>query len=91
MRFPVERAPGVYANGMTVGANAHELVVDFLISVDGPGIPPTVEVVQRVRLPIAMASDLLRNIAVTMDAYEQQFGPIHRPGDGASSSEPTDT
>lgn len=81
MRFPVERAAGTYANGMTVAANAHELVLDFLISIDGPGIPPTVEVVQRIRLPIAMASDLLRNIAITMDAYEQQVGPIHRPGE----------
>ena len=79
IRYPEDRAAGEYANGMSVTFNQHELVVDFLVSIDGAG-KPTVELVRRMRLPIAMAGDLLSNIAATMDKYEQTFGPIHRPG-----------
>jgi hypothetical protein len=80
IKFPEDRAAGDYANGLNIGVNQHELVVDYLVNVDGPGMPPTVELVRRLRLPIAMAGDLLSGVAGAMDAYENTFGPIHRPG-----------
>ena len=80
IRFPEDRASGDYANGLNVGVNAHELVIDYLVNVDGPGMPPTVELVRRIRLPIAMSGDLLQALAGAMDAYEANFGTIHLPG-----------
>lgn len=79
IRFPEDRAPGDYANGLSFSVNPHELVLDYLVNVDGPGMPPTVELVRRIRLPIAMASDLLHGVAGAMDAYETTYGTIHRP------------
>lgn len=73
--------PGVYANGLAIGFNQHELVIDYLVDVAGPGMPPTVELLQRVRIPIAMSRDLLSNVSTAMDNYESKFGPIHRPGE----------
>jgi len=80
VRFPEDRAAGEYANGFNVGANQHELVIDYLVNVDAPGMPPTVELVRRIRVPIAMAGALMKGIGGAMDGYESLFGPIHQPG-----------
>jgi hypothetical protein len=80
IRFPDDRAAGDYANGFTTAVNAHELVIDYVVDVAGPGLPPTVEVVRRVRIPIGMAGAFLRDVSRSMDAYEATFGPIHQPG-----------
>lgn len=79
VRLPEDRIVGDYANGMGSSVTQHELVLDFLINVDGPGMAPAVQLVRRVRIPIAMAADLLRHVGGAMDQYEQLFGPIHRP------------
>jgi Protein of unknown function (DUF3467) len=80
IRFPDDRAAGDYANGFNIFANAHELVIDYLVDVSPPGMVPTVEVVRRLRLPIAMAGAFMKGVAGAMDAYEEMFGPIHQPG-----------
>lgn len=79
VRLPEDRIVGDYGNGIGTSVTQHELLIDFLVNVDGPGLPPTVQLVRRVRIPIAMAADLLRHVGGAMDQYEQLFGPIHRP------------
>ena len=81
VRFPEDRISGDYANGVAIGVNQHELVVDYLVNVDGPGIPPTVQLVRRMRIPIAMSGDVLAGLANAMDEYEKKFGPVHKPGE----------
>lgn len=80
IRFPEERAAGDYANGFNVAANQHELVIDYVVNVDAPGMPPMVELVRRMRLPISMAGALMKGIGGAMDGYEELFGSIHQPG-----------
>lgn len=80
IRVPEDRAAGDYANGFRVAANRHELVIDYIVNVDAPGLASTMELVRRVRVPISLAGALVKGICEARDGYETVFGTIHPPG-----------
>lgn len=80
---------GVYANSMFIWHTANDFTIDFLVNAQLPQIAQAPgqnvieapqKLVARVRISPGIIFDVLRAINDEMTNYENNFGPIHRPG-----------
>lgn len=76
---------GIYANFCSVWHGPHEFTLDFCVTgraeVAEDGVAVPTPVVVRVKVPVAMASDLLLALSTQLASYEENIGPIKKPGD----------
>jgi hypothetical protein len=83
--IPFEHEAGVYANAFSSWHTEHEFTIDFAAKLRppadilGPEGNPSAIVVARVRIPAALAFELIRQINGEMAHYEEEWGEIHRP------------
>jgi hypothetical protein len=75
---------GVYANLVSAWHTPYEFTLDFAAaqrpSLDDPeGSADLWRVVSRVRIPVALVFDVIRELNETMTSYERKFGEIRRP------------
>jgi hypothetical protein len=95
-QVPDDLAAGVYSNTTRVWHTGMEFTLDFAVmqiakSVtfeDGEREKVVIpaRVVARVRIPPPMLLELMKTLSTNEKIYEDQFGPIHKPG--RSSMEP---
>ncbi|MDQ4039095.1 MAG: DUF3467 domain-containing protein [Actinomycetota bacterium] len=87
-QLPDDLTGGVYSNVVAVWHTPYEFTLDFAVMLpaapiagpDGtkPGTP--CRVVSRVKIPPAVVFQLMRALSVNEKLYEEQIGPIPRPG-----------
>jgi hypothetical protein len=81
--LPPEHEAGLYVNAFSIWHSEHEFTIDFAAKIEAqaPGLqePAQALVVSRVRLPPALAFELIRSINREMADYEDEWGEIHRP------------
>jgi hypothetical protein len=78
---PSSQEAGTYAQAAIVWFTAYDFTIDFA-AVNGPlETGSQAQVVSRVRIPAALAFDLIRTINEAMGRYEAKWGEIHRPED----------
>jgi hypothetical protein len=86
-QVPGDLEIGVYSNTMSIWTGPHDFTLDFAITgqsvpqEDGSVVVPC-RVVTRVKIPLAMAQDVLRAMATHVSDFEAQVGRIPRIGDG---------
>jgi hypothetical protein len=89
IEVPDEETNGRYANILSVWSSPHDFTLDFAVSAqpqpgDSPGDPLVVptRVVARIKIPLAMAQDVLQALATQVTQFETQTGqPIPRIDD----------
>lgn len=83
-----EHEDGAYAEGIATWFSPFALVLDFTVPVhpsygagfDADGQPlGRTQVAARVRMPMAMAFEMIREISDTMARYEEAYGEIGSP------------
>jgi hypothetical protein len=88
---PPEQEEGVYAENMAIWHTPYGFVLDFGVYELAQQVDPEdhekgyvtpIRVTARVRIPAGLAFDMIRLVNARMEAYEQQFGEIRRPGEG---------
>jgi hypothetical protein len=95
LQFDPALIGGVYANLLAIWHTGDEFTLDFAVNAapasrdrmpDGREvIAVNHKVVARVRIPPGAAFEFIRLLNENMTLYEQQFGPIKRPGQDQES------
>ena len=74
---PPAHEAGTYAHAVAVWYTTYDFTIDFAALPEAGG---EAHVVSRVRVPAALAFDLIRTINTAMGRYEATWGEIRRPG-----------
>ena len=81
IEVPDEELNGRYANFLSVWSGPHDFTMDFAVT--GQGTPPEgagdpvvvpTRVVARIKIPLAMAQDVLQALATQVSNFETQAG-----------------
>lgn len=87
IEVPNELETGQYSNFLSVWSGPHDFTLDFAVlgqaqrdEETGRVVVPA-KVVSRVKVPLTMAQDVLRALASNVSKFEEQAGPIWKPGD----------
>ena len=83
INVPPDQVAGAYANIVGVWSTPYDFAIDFAVNqpyASGPGALAG-KVVARVRIPPTIVFDLLQALNQELGRYEEQFGPIKRPGE----------
>lgn len=84
-----ELANGVYSNLAVVWHTAYDFTLDFAVmqpaqvatTETGESVPIIpARIVARVKLPPAAVFELMQSLSTNERLYEEQYGPIRRPG-----------
>jgi hypothetical protein len=84
LEVPDDQIVGHYANVMSVWGSSHDFTLDFAVigQPDDPTAKPVIvpaRVVARIKIPLAMAQDVLQALASQISLVEAQVGqPIPR-------------
>lgn len=83
VNVPPDKIAGSYANVVSVWHTPHDFAIDFCVNQPYASGPDAlaVQVVSRVRIPPTIVLDLLRALSDNLGQYEQELGPVKRPGD----------
>ena len=79
MHIPDALLGGAYASGAMVWHTPHEFTIDFFASDAPPGDDPDMipsSVTARVRIPVTLIFDLIRELNESMTRYERAYGEI---------------
>jgi hypothetical protein len=79
---PPEQEGGAYAHYLNVWHTAHEFTLDFAVALTDDDAAPFVAV-SRVRLPVTMMFELIRDANAELTKYEARFGEIRPPEEAA--------
>ena len=85
--IPSELEGGVYANALSAWHSAHEFTLDFgvmhrLEPFDPAGLDSELfagRVVARIRIPVTLAFEFIREMNDALTHYEQRYGEIRKP------------
>ena len=85
--IPSELEGGVYANTLGAWHSPHEFTLDFGVmhrlessdASDSMPETPLARVVVRVRIPVTLAFEFIREMNESLTHYEQRYGEIRRP------------
>lgn len=83
INVPPDQIAGAYANMVGVWHTPYDFAIDFAVNqpyASGPG-GLAAQVVARVRIPPTIVFDLLQALNQELGQFEEQFGPIKRPGE----------
>lgn len=89
LQVPDELTAGVYSNIVGVWHTPYEFTLDFAVMLptqmaadsDGNEVPVVpARVVSRVKIPPAAVFELMQALSLNERTYEQNIGPIWRPG-----------
>jgi hypothetical protein len=81
LEVPNEELNGRYANFLSVWSGPHDFTLDFAVTAQG--VPPeaagdpvvvSTRVVARIKIPLAMAQDVLQALATQVSNFESQAG-----------------
>ena len=86
IEVPEDEINGRYSNLLSVWSGPHDFTLDFAVTAqpappEGAGDPLVVptRVVARIKIPLAMAQDVLQALAIQVTKFETQIGqPIPR-------------
>jgi hypothetical protein len=95
VQVPPDLEVGVYSNVLSVWNSPHDFTLDFGVTMnprtDENGVVTVpCRVVARVKIPITVASDVLRAISQQVGQFEEAAGPIWKPGDNSPTFPPED-
>jgi hypothetical protein len=79
VEMPEELRGGAYADGAVVWHTPHEFTIDFFAADGPPGDESEVipsRVTARVRIPVTLIFDLIRELNDSMTIYERAYGEI---------------
>lgn len=87
IQVPDDQEVGTFANFLSVWHGPHDFTLDFAVTLqaqqDGDEstvIVPT-RVVSRIKIPLTVAEDMLRALAINVSRFEETAGRIRKPGD----------
>ena len=83
LHVPPDKIAGSYANVVSVWHTPHDFAIDFCVNQPYASGPDAlaVQVVSRVRIPPTIVLDLLQALNDNLGQYEEELGPVKRPGE----------
>lgn len=99
LQLPEELAGGVYANFLRAWHTGHEFTLDFAVTqparsvedADGSRVTEVpCRVTARVKVPPTLVFDIIRTLSDNLSKYEDQHGPVERPGGQGPAFPPDD-
>lgn len=97
-QLPDDLTGGVYSNVVGVWHTPYEFTLDFAVILPAQQVAGSegntqvtpCRVVSRVKIPPAVVFELMRALSVNERLYEEQIGPIPRPGRQDGQTPPPD-
>jgi hypothetical protein len=81
LRVPHDLVGGVYAHALSAWSTEHEFTLDYAVAEREPAEEPSpLRVVARIRVPVTMLFEMLRELNETLTEHEQRYGEIRGAG-----------